>query len=192
MKDKEILRSSTLSVWGGETGRYWERATQVPVVHSVSFGYDDMDLWLKVGQGKAPGHIYSRNTNPTVAAFEDKVRLLEGASEIYPGLRVEIANGHTMAQQVIHIDAAEREGHALSNAHVVFVGDLIPTSAHLPLPYNMAYDNEPLETVREKEAFLKQAAAKGWVLWFYHDPFVVAATVTFNGKRYEKERVLIP
>jgi cystathionine gamma-synthase len=51
----------------------------VPVVHSVSFGYNDMDEWLKTGQGKASGHIYSRNTNPTVQAFEDKVARLEGS-----------------------------------------------------------------------------------------------------------------
>jgi cystathionine gamma-synthase len=45
----------------------------------VSFGYDDVDEWLAVAQGRKPGHIYSRNTNPTVHAFEEKVRILEGA-----------------------------------------------------------------------------------------------------------------
>ena len=70
----------TLTVWAGEEETFWEHATQVPVVHSVSFGYDDMDKWLEIGQGKAPGHIYSRNTNPTVRAFEDKIRRLEGAA----------------------------------------------------------------------------------------------------------------
>ncbi len=69
----------TTAVWGGENPPFWERSTQVPIVSSVSFGYTDMDQWLQVGQGKAPGHIYSRNTNPTVQVFEDKVRLLEGA-----------------------------------------------------------------------------------------------------------------
>jgi cystathionine gamma-synthase len=54
-------------------------STQVPVVHSVSFGYKDIDEWLKVAQGKKPGHIYGRNTNPTVAAFEEKIKTLEGA-----------------------------------------------------------------------------------------------------------------
>ena len=58
---------------------FWEGATQVPVVHSVSFGYDDLDCWGRVGRGEESGYIYSRNTNPTVRAFEDKVRLLEGA-----------------------------------------------------------------------------------------------------------------
>ncbi len=69
----------TTAVWGGEKGPFWERSTQVPVVSSVSFGYTDMEKWMAVGQGRAPGHIYSRNTNPTVRVFEDKVRLLEGA-----------------------------------------------------------------------------------------------------------------
>jgi len=49
------------------------------VVHSVSFGYEDIDHWLRVALGQEPGHIYSRNTNPTVHVFEEKVRILEGA-----------------------------------------------------------------------------------------------------------------
>jgi cystathionine gamma-synthase len=49
------------------------------VLLGVSFGFDDVSEWLAVAQGKARGHIYSRNTNPTVAAFEEKVRNLEMA-----------------------------------------------------------------------------------------------------------------
>ncbi len=71
---------STQAVWGGEDAKdFWQRATQTPVVHSVSFGYPDVDDWLSVALGQEPGHIYGRNTNPTVAVFEEKVRLLEGA-----------------------------------------------------------------------------------------------------------------
>ncbi len=69
----------TIAVWGGEDQPRFERATQVPVVHSVAFGYDDLDTWQRVALGEARGHIYSRNTNPTVEAFEHKVRLLENA-----------------------------------------------------------------------------------------------------------------
>ncbi len=70
---------STVSVWGGEKEFLAFNATQVPVVHSVSFGYDDMDEWLEVATGKRKGHIYARNTSPTVQAFEEKIRLLERA-----------------------------------------------------------------------------------------------------------------
>jgi cystathionine gamma-synthase len=71
---------STLCVWGGEEKKdNWQRSTQVPVVHSVSYGYDDLDNWYDVALGKDEGHIYSRNTNPTVAVFEEKMRQLESA-----------------------------------------------------------------------------------------------------------------
>jgi cystathionine gamma-synthase len=69
----------TLAVWGGEQETFMQGATQVPVVHSVSFGYRDLDDWLEVARGEKPGHIYSRNTNPTVRVFEEKIRLLENA-----------------------------------------------------------------------------------------------------------------
>ena len=69
----------TLAIWAGEQGPRWMGATQVPVAHSVSFGYPDVDEWLGVARGQKPGHIYGRNTNPTVDAFERKVQELEGA-----------------------------------------------------------------------------------------------------------------
>ncbi|MFZ0817652.1 MAG: cystathionine gamma-synthase family protein [Candidatus Sulfotelmatobacter sp.] len=69
----------TRAVWAGENGKRCEGATQIPVTLSVSFGYNDVNQWLDVAQGKTQGHIYSRNTNPTIAAFEEKVRDLEGA-----------------------------------------------------------------------------------------------------------------
>lgn len=73
------LSAATLSVWGGEENSLVQGATQVPVVYSAAYDYPDMDAWLDVALGRKPGHVYSRNTNPTVQAFETKVRLLEGA-----------------------------------------------------------------------------------------------------------------
>lgn len=70
---------STQAVWAGEEHYLMETVTQVPVVHSVSFGYDDLDEWRDVALGRRRGHIYGRNSNPTVAVFEDKVRQLEAA-----------------------------------------------------------------------------------------------------------------
>ncbi|MEI7990453.1 MAG: cystathionine gamma-synthase family protein [Chloroflexota bacterium] len=69
----------TLAVWAGEEEYLVQGATQTPVVHSVSFGYADVDEWMDVALGKKPGHIYGRNTNPTVHVFEEKIRILEGA-----------------------------------------------------------------------------------------------------------------
>ena len=79
MTPAESMQMGTQCVWSGEETSLMQRATQVPVVHSVSFGYRDVDEWMDVALGKAEGHIYGRNTNPTVNAFEEKVRHLEGA-----------------------------------------------------------------------------------------------------------------
>lgn len=76
---EEDTKRATLAVWGGEEGDLIAGATQVPVVNSVAFGYEDVDLWRDVALGRAEGHIYGRNTNPTTAVFEEKIRLLEGA-----------------------------------------------------------------------------------------------------------------
>jgi len=80
MLEKKHIGQSTNSIWGGEQEHeLYERSTQVPVVHSVSFGYKDIETWHKVALEEAQGFIYSRNANPTVRAFEDKVKELEGA-----------------------------------------------------------------------------------------------------------------
>jgi len=66
--NKELSRN-TLAIWGGELDKdFWQRSTQVPVVHSISFGYEQLDEWQAVALEQAEGHIYSRNTNPTVQA----------------------------------------------------------------------------------------------------------------------------
>ncbi len=79
MSNENKPNLDTLSVWAGEETYLAQGATQVPVFHSVSFGYEDVAEWLQVALNRQPGHIYSRNTNPTVQVFEEKVRQLEGA-----------------------------------------------------------------------------------------------------------------
>ncbi len=76
---KKSPQLGTRTVWAGEEEYLMQGATQVPVVHSVSFGYKDLDEWQQVALDQKPGHIYGRNTNPTVDVFEDKIRQLEGA-----------------------------------------------------------------------------------------------------------------
>ncbi len=77
----ENQKPSTVSVWGGEEKPLAFGAAQVPIVQSAPFAYDNMDEWAAVALGQAQGHIYSRNTNPTVDVFEEKCRLLEGGEK---------------------------------------------------------------------------------------------------------------
>ncbi|MCZ4307097.1 cystathionine gamma-synthase family protein [Zoogloeaceae bacterium G21618-S1] len=73
--------TGTASVWAGEEHLFAENAICLPVYNSVTFGYDDMDEWHQVGMGKKKGHIYSRNTNPTVRPLEEKIRIMDGGEE---------------------------------------------------------------------------------------------------------------
>ena len=65
MTDKKQVDVGTEAVWAGEKEYLVHGATQVPVVLSVAYNYDDMDEWYDVAIGKKKGHIYGRNTNPT-------------------------------------------------------------------------------------------------------------------------------
>ncbi|WP_342388407.1 cystathionine gamma-synthase family protein [Salinicoccus bachuensis] len=76
---KRNVDHATEAVWAGEKAYRVHGASQVPVVNSVAYNYDDLDHWYQVAIGEEEGHIYGRNTNPTVASFEDKVRQMEGA-----------------------------------------------------------------------------------------------------------------
>ncbi len=70
--------------------------------------------------------------------------------------------GHTYAQQLIKISDA-------SNT-LLFCGDLLPTSSHIPVPYVMGYDLQPVVTVQEKKKILPAAVEEDWLLFFEHDP----------------------
>ncbi|WP_210544442.1 cystathionine gamma-synthase family protein [Rhodoferax sp. PAMC 29310] len=71
----------TDSVWAGEEQLFAEGAICLPVFNSVTFGYDDMNEWNEVALGRKKGHIYSRNTNPTVRPLEEKIRIMDGGEE---------------------------------------------------------------------------------------------------------------
>ncbi|WP_134704481.1 cystathionine gamma-synthase family protein [Ammoniphilus sp. YIM 78166] len=80
-KNFDKANVGTKTVWAGEQDYLVHGATQVPVVVSVAYGYDDMDEWYDVATEKKKGHIYGRNTNPTVQALEDKIKILEGSED---------------------------------------------------------------------------------------------------------------
>ena len=72
-------KKGTAAVWTGEGNINTQGAVTTPIVNSVAFAYDDLEEWYDVSKGNKEGFIYSRNTNPTVAALEEKIRVLEGA-----------------------------------------------------------------------------------------------------------------
>ena len=73
------IKAETQSVWAGETESFPHGATQSPTINSVAYSYDDLDEWVQVSKGEKSGHIYGRNSNPTLDVLEEKIRILEGA-----------------------------------------------------------------------------------------------------------------
>jgi len=107
------------------------------------------------------------------------VELLEGPAELFAGIEVLVSNGHTRGQQLVRIsDGAQTLVHG---------GDLVPSSAHLPLPWVMGFDVEPLTLIDEKTALLSRMLERGELLFFGHDPFNEAARL----KRDEKGAVVV-
>jgi glyoxylase-like metal-dependent hydrolase (beta-lactamase superfamily II) len=112
------------------------------------------------------------NYEPIAAA--NRWRLLDGEGEVLPGISVRLTPGHVpWLQTVLLRDRGET---------AVFMSDLIPTTAHLPLAWIMGYDVEPLRTLESKRAFLEEAIREGWRLVFEHDPAVAAGRLTREGK----------
>ena len=79
-----------------------------------------------------------------------------------------------------------------SSNTIIYVADLVPMAAHIPLPWVMAYDMHPVLTIEEKRMLLPKAVDENWHLFFEHDPIHQACTVQFDGRHYRlKESVTI-
>ncbi|MCU0367925.1 MAG: PLP-dependent transferase, partial [Cyclobacteriaceae bacterium] len=75
----KTTKKGTAAVWAGEGNVNTQGTISTPIVNSVTFAYPDLEEWHQVSLGNKSGFIYSRNTNPTVAALEEKIRVLEDA-----------------------------------------------------------------------------------------------------------------
>jgi len=102
------------------------------------------------------------------------LNLVEKEGEIFPGFSVKFFDGHTRGQMIPHIKYKGKT--------IVFVADLFPSTAHLPLPWIMAYDVEPLKTLKEKEVFLKEALDKDYILFYQHDYYNECSRVMSGAK----------
>jgi glyoxylase-like metal-dependent hydrolase (beta-lactamase superfamily II) len=112
------------------------------------------------------------NFEPIASA--SRWRLLEGDGEVLPGISVRVTPGHVpWLQTVLVRDRGET---------AAFMSDLIPLTAHLPLPWIMGYDVEPLRTLESKRAFVDEAVREGWKLVFEHDPAVAVGRLMREGK----------
>lgn len=116
----------------------------------------------------------SENINPIKNS--GKLNLVGEEHEYEPGLSAISVNGHTIGQQLPKIEADDKT--------LVFVADLLPTHVHVPLPWVMGYDMYPVQTLSEKDAFLRSAANEEWNLYLEHDAQQEMIKVKYEDHRF--------
>jgi len=108
------------------------------------------------------------------------LKLIDEEGEFIPNITFKLYNGHTDGQVIPHIHADGKT--------VVFMADLMPSAAHIPMPWIMAYDTRPLQTLHDKERFYAEAIENNYILFFEHDLFHEACTLTDTPKGVRVEK----
>jgi glyoxylase-like metal-dependent hydrolase (beta-lactamase superfamily II) len=130
-------------------------------------------------------HALEPNARDRASYFQERITLLEakdsleiheGPWSLAQGFDVMVFDGHTPGQQLPRISGGGNT--------VFFCGDLIPTMHHIPTPYIMSYDLDPVLAMDEKVPVLERAYNEGWVLFLEHDAHVAACKVAHDGKRF--------
>ena len=111
-----------------------------------------------------------------------QLRFIEKSANEFPeNIMIRQVFGHTEAMMLPQVRYKDK--------NIIFMADLLPSMAHIPLPYVMAYDMFPLTTLNEKKSFLTEAQQNDYVLFFEHDPFTECCTLQLTEKGIrEKEK----
>ena len=105
-----------------------------------------------------------------------------GHAEFTDKIQVRFVHGHTDAQMLPQIQYKGRT--------IVFMADLLPSVAHLPIPYVMAYDMFPLTSLQEKKSFVQEALAGDYILFFQHDPVNECCTLQLTDRGIRVKELL--
>jgi glyoxylase-like metal-dependent hydrolase (beta-lactamase superfamily II) len=156
---------------GGSTRRTASGVEPVfsSAVHHVQQRHWD---WAWTPNQRESGSFFRENYGPLQDA--GLVRFVNGVERILPGISVMPVDGHTEAQQLV--------GVASDEATLLFLADLVPTHAHVPLVWGMGYDLRPLTTIEEKQDILGEAADGKWTVFFEHDDTVEIASIVRDEK----------
>ena len=131
-------------------------------------------LWANNASSRDIASYLKENFEPLID--HKGLNLLDGPGELFPNIEILVVNGHTPGQQLVKISADKTW---------MFMGDLVPTHHHLPIPYVMGYDLEPLKTIAEKEEILKLAAEESWNLVFEHDNQLPSSQIHMGKRHFE-------
>lgn len=156
---------------GGSTS---QNGDKLEIVFPNAVFHVQRDHWVSANapNPRESASFFRENLEPLAASGQ--MKLMAGPGELFEGISVDTFYGHSEAMQTVTIAAVDRT--------LVFCADLLPTSHHLAPAWTMGYDVRPLQTMKEKETFLKEAIEKGWQLFFEHDPDVQVGDVIFDDR----------
>ena len=127
--------------------------------NAIYWSNEDHWTWATVPNVREKASFLKENILPIKESGQ--LKFTTEGSELYPGFKIIYANGHTDAMMLPQLNYQGKT--------IVFMADLMPSIAHLPLPYVMGYDTRPLITMQEKAAFLEKSVTENFVLFFEHD-----------------------
>jgi len=119
------------------------------------------------------------NENYAPISDAGKLSLLEGDRAVVPGVEVIRVPGHTANMQCVKLTGGGKTA--------FLSADLVPTTAHLPLPWIMGYDLYPMTTLENKKKWIPEVVREGWLALFSHDARVPAAYLREREGRWEAE-----
>ena len=112
-----------------------------------------------------------------VLAENQMIEIVDGKEPFIEGIETIVTHGHTPG--LLHPIVSD-------GSNKLFYGaDIFPMVAHIPIPWVMAYDVQPVVTMEEKQKLLQKMDREDWILFFEHDPHVQACTVHKDGKHYK-------
>ena len=112
-----------------------------------------------------------------VLAENQMIEIIDGREPFIEGIDTIVTHGHTPG--LLHPIVSD-------GSNKLFYGaDIFPMVAHIPIPWVMAYDVQPVVTMEEKQKLLQKMDREDWILFFEHDPHVQACTVHKDGKHYK-------
>jgi glyoxylase-like metal-dependent hydrolase (beta-lactamase superfamily II) len=130
--------------------------------------------WATVPNDREKASFLKENILPIEESGQLKWVDEEEGIAFSENMHVRFVYGHTAAMMLPQINYRGRQ--------IVFMADLLPSAAHIPIPYIMAYDTTPLQTLTEKKAFLEEAARGNYILFFEHDPQTECCTLQLTEK----------
>lgn len=158
---------------GGSIGYNQEKTSLEPVFKNATYWVSEQQ-WNTANNPNKREKASFLPENFIPLKTSGQLKLINQNTDCTPAIRLKLFHGHTDGQIIPFVH--------YQNRIIVFTADLIPSTAHIPLPYIMSYDMQPLVTLEEKEHFLREAATENLILFFEHDIYSECCTVEKTSK----------